>query len=89
MDTSLKVQTMVFTGASRGMGRFAALELARRGEHILALGHNPERGAARRTLKQAGLAVPPTAGLATGGRPDIETIAKVRRYHVARSDRRV
>jgi NAD(P)-dependent dehydrogenase (short-subunit alcohol dehydrogenase family) len=28
------------------MGRFAALELARRGANILAVGHNPERGAA-------------------------------------------
>ena len=46
MDTSMKAKTVVFTGASHGMGRFAAMELVRRGAKILAVGHNPVRGAA-------------------------------------------
>ena len=45
-DTSMKGKTVVFTGASRGMGRFAAIELARRGAQILIAGHNDARGAA-------------------------------------------
>jgi len=45
MDTSMKRKTVVFTGATRGMGRFAAMELARRGATILVVGHNPARGA--------------------------------------------
>jgi NAD(P)-dependent dehydrogenase (short-subunit alcohol dehydrogenase family) len=39
-------KTVLFTGASRGMGRFAAIELARRGAEILIVGHNDARGAA-------------------------------------------
>jgi D-arabinose 5-phosphate isomerase GutQ len=31
-------------GASRGMGRFAAIELARLGAEILVVGHNQVRG---------------------------------------------
>jgi NAD(P)-dependent dehydrogenase (short-subunit alcohol dehydrogenase family) len=46
MDTSVKGQTVVFTIVSRGIDRFAGLELARRGAHILTVGHNAERGAA-------------------------------------------
>ncbi len=46
VDTTMKGKTVLFTGASRGMGRFAALELARRGAEILVVGHNEERGAA-------------------------------------------
>jgi NAD(P)-dependent dehydrogenase (short-subunit alcohol dehydrogenase family) len=42
---SMKGKTVLFTGASRGMGRFAALELARRGAEILVVGHNEARGA--------------------------------------------
>ncbi|HEX2646052.1 MAG TPA: SDR family NAD(P)-dependent oxidoreductase, partial [Candidatus Dormibacteraeota bacterium] len=42
----MKGKTVVFTGASRGMGRFAAVELARRGAKILIVGHNDVRGAA-------------------------------------------
>jgi NAD(P)-dependent dehydrogenase (short-subunit alcohol dehydrogenase family) len=42
----MKGKTVLFTGASRGMGRFAAIELARRGAHILVVGHNDARGAA-------------------------------------------
>src|SRR5258708_6563563 len=45
-DTSMKGKTVLFTGASRGMGRFAAIELARRGAEILVVGHNYARGAA-------------------------------------------
>jgi NAD(P)-dependent dehydrogenase (short-subunit alcohol dehydrogenase family) len=46
MDWSLTGKTVVFTGASRGMGRFAAIQLARRGADILVVGHNEARGAA-------------------------------------------
>lgn len=45
-DTSMKGKTVLFTGASRGMGRFAAIEFARRGAEILVVGHNDARGAA-------------------------------------------
>src|SRR6266849_2317272 len=45
MDTSMKGKTVLFTGASRGMGRFAAIELARRGAEILVVGHHEARGA--------------------------------------------
>ena len=41
----MKDTTVVFTGATRGMGRFAAIALARRGARILAVGHNLARGA--------------------------------------------
>jgi retinol dehydrogenase 14 len=44
--TSMKGKTVLFTGASRGMGRFAAIELARRGAQVLVVGHNEARGAA-------------------------------------------
>jgi NAD(P)-dependent dehydrogenase (short-subunit alcohol dehydrogenase family) len=37
---------VLFTGASREMGRFAAIELARLGAEILVVGHNQARGAA-------------------------------------------
>ena len=40
----MKGKTVLFTGASRGMGRFAALQLARRGAEILVVGHNNARG---------------------------------------------
>lgn len=42
----MKGKTVVFTGASRGMGRLAALDLARRGARILVVGHNEARGTA-------------------------------------------
>src|SRR5262249_34362245 len=45
-DTSMKGKTVLFTGASRGMGRFAAIELARRGAAIIVVGHNDARGTA-------------------------------------------
>src|SRR5215831_6006091 len=46
MDASMKGKTVLFTGASRGIGRFAAIELARRGAEILVVGHHEARGAA-------------------------------------------
>ena len=45
-DWSMTGKTVLFTGASRGMGRFAALELARLGAEILVVGHHQARGAA-------------------------------------------
>ena len=46
MDAGMQGKTVLFTGASRGMGRFAAIELARRGAELLVVGHNEARGAA-------------------------------------------
>src|SRR6516165_8022793 len=43
-DWSMQGKTVLFTGASRGMGRFAAIELARLGAEILVVGHNQARG---------------------------------------------
>jgi NAD(P)-dependent dehydrogenase (short-subunit alcohol dehydrogenase family) len=43
-DGSMRGKTVLFTGASRGMGRFAAIELARLGAEILVVGHNQARG---------------------------------------------
>jgi len=43
-DWSMKGKTVLFTGASRGMGRFAAIELARLGAEVLVVGHNQARG---------------------------------------------
>ena len=45
-DWSMNGKTVLFTGASRGMGRFAAIELARLGAEILVVGHNQARGSA-------------------------------------------
>ena len=45
-DWTMKGKTVLFTGASRGMGRFAAIELARLGAEVLVVGHNQARGAA-------------------------------------------
>src|ERR671930_372022 len=45
-DWSMRGKTVLFTGASRGMGRLAAIELARRGAEILVVGHHDTRGAA-------------------------------------------
>ena len=45
-DWNMEGKTVLFTGASRGMGRFAAIELARLGAEILVVGHNPARGVA-------------------------------------------
>jgi NAD(P)-dependent dehydrogenase (short-subunit alcohol dehydrogenase family) len=46
LDTSMRGKTVLFTGSSRGMGRIAASELARRGAQILIVGHHEARGAA-------------------------------------------
>src|SRR5215469_11937673 len=46
METSMQGKTVLFTGASRGMGRFAAIELAQRGADIIVVGHHDARGAA-------------------------------------------
>ena len=46
VDWTMNGKTVLFTGASRGMGRFAAIELARLGARILVVGHNQARGAA-------------------------------------------
>jgi len=45
-DASMQGKTVLFTGASRGMGRFAAIELAWLGAQILVVGHNQARGEA-------------------------------------------
>jgi len=45
-EWSMKGKTVLFTGASRGMGRFAASELASLGAQILIVGHNQARGEA-------------------------------------------
>jgi len=55
IPASVKGKTVLFTGASRGMGRFAAIELARRGAKILVVGHNDSRGAAAvEAIRRAG-----------------------------------
>jgi NAD(P)-dependent dehydrogenase (short-subunit alcohol dehydrogenase family) len=46
LDWSMEGKTVLFTGASRGMGRFAAIELARLGAEVLVVGHSQARGAA-------------------------------------------
>jgi NAD(P)-dependent dehydrogenase (short-subunit alcohol dehydrogenase family) len=54
-DWGMKGKTVVFTGASRGMGRFAALELARLQAEVLVVGHNDSRGtAAVEAIRRAG-----------------------------------
>jgi NAD(P)-dependent dehydrogenase (short-subunit alcohol dehydrogenase family) len=48
-------KTVLFTGASRGMGLFAATELARLGAEILVVGHNQARAAAAvKTIRGTG-----------------------------------
>jgi NAD(P)-dependent dehydrogenase (short-subunit alcohol dehydrogenase family) len=48
-------KTVLFTGASRGMGRFAALELASLGAEVLVVGHHQARGeAAAQAIRSAG-----------------------------------
>src|SRR5215469_5298517 len=46
MEANMRGKRVLFTGASRGMGHFAGLELARRGAAILVVGHNEARGVA-------------------------------------------
>jgi len=55
VDWGMTGKTVLFTGASRGMGRFAAIELARLGAEILVVGHNQARGtAAVEAIRSAG-----------------------------------
>jgi NAD(P)-dependent dehydrogenase (short-subunit alcohol dehydrogenase family) len=55
VNWSMTGKTVLFTGASRGMGRIAALELARLGAKILVVGHHEARGAAAvDTIRAAG-----------------------------------
>src|SRR5262245_59743079 len=68
----MKGKTVVFTGASRGMGRFAAIELARHGANILVVGHNEGRGASAVEAIRAG------GGSAEFLRADMGDAAEVR-----------
>jgi glutamyl-tRNA reductase len=70
-DWSMKGKTVLFTGASRGMGRFAAIELARLGAEILVVGRNEGRGAA------AVQAIRSTGGSAQFLRADMGDAAEV------------
>jgi NAD(P)-dependent dehydrogenase (short-subunit alcohol dehydrogenase family) len=46
MTEIMRGKTVLFTGASRGMGRVAAIQLAQLGAEILVVGHNQTRGSA-------------------------------------------
>lgn len=70
-DWSMNGKTVLFTGASRGMGRFAAIELARLGAEVLVVGHNEARGAA------AAEAIRGTGGSAEFLRADMGDAAQV------------
>ena len=70
-DWSMNGKTVLFTGASRGMGRFAAIELARLGAEILVVGHNQARGEA------AAEAIRGTGGTAQFLRADMGDAAEV------------
>ena len=70
-DWSMTGKTVLFTGASRGMGRFAAIELARLGAQILLVGHHQARGDA------AAEAIRRTGGSAEFLRADMADAAKV------------
>jgi NAD(P)-dependent dehydrogenase (short-subunit alcohol dehydrogenase family) len=52
---SMTGKTVLFTGASRGMGRFAATELATLGAEVLVVGHHQARGeAAAEAIRSTG-----------------------------------
>jgi NAD(P)-dependent dehydrogenase (short-subunit alcohol dehydrogenase family) len=70
-DWSMKGKTVLFTGASRGMGRFAAIQLARLGAEVLVVGHHQARGAA------AAEAIRSTGGSAQFLRTDMGEAADV------------
>jgi retinol dehydrogenase-12 len=70
-EWSMKGKTVLFTGASRGMGRFAAIELARLGAEVLVVGHNQARGTA------AAEAIRATGGPAQFLRADMGDAAEV------------
>jgi NAD(P)-dependent dehydrogenase (short-subunit alcohol dehydrogenase family) len=67
----MKGKTVLFTGASRGMGRFAAFELARFDAQILIVGHNEARGDA------AAGEIRSTGGSAEFLRADMGDVAEV------------
>jgi NAD(P)-dependent dehydrogenase (short-subunit alcohol dehydrogenase family) len=70
-DWNMSGKTVLFTGASRGMGRFAAIELARLGAEILVVGHVNARGeAAAEAMRGSG-------GLAQFLRADMGDAAQV------------
>jgi len=60
-DWSVKGKTVLFTGASRGVGRFAALELARLGAEVLVVGHNQARGATSGAATRCAATRPPSS----------------------------
>ena len=64
-------KTVLFTGASGGIERFAAIELARLGAEILIVGHNQARGDA------AAGAIRGTGGSAQFLRADMGDTAQV------------
>ena len=70
-DWSMTGKTVLFTGASRGMGRVAATELARLGAEVLVVGHDQARGAA------AAGAIRGTGGSAQFLRADMGDAAEV------------
>jgi NAD(P)-dependent dehydrogenase (short-subunit alcohol dehydrogenase family) len=70
-DWSMTGKTVLFTGASRGMGRFAAIELARLGAEILVVRHHQARGEA------AAEAIRGTGGTAQFPRADMGDAAQV------------
>ena len=54
-DWNMTGRTVLFTGASRGMGHFAAIELARLGAELVIVGHNQARGdAAAEAIRSTG-----------------------------------
>ena len=70
-DWSMNGRRCRSRGASRGMGRFAAIELARLGAEVLVVGHNEARGAA------AAEAIRGTGGSAEFLRADMGDAAQV------------
>jgi NAD(P)-dependent dehydrogenase (short-subunit alcohol dehydrogenase family) len=70
-DWSMTGKTVLFTGASRGMGRLAAIELARLGAEILVVGHHEARG------EEAAGAIRRTGGSAHFLRADMGDAAEV------------
>jgi NAD(P)-dependent dehydrogenase (short-subunit alcohol dehydrogenase family) len=71
VNWTMKGKTVLFTGASRGMGRFAAIELARLGAQLLVVGNNEARGTA------AVQAIGDTGGAAEFLRADMGDAAEV------------
>jgi hypothetical protein len=63
----MKGRTVLFTGASRGMGRFVAIELARRGANILVVG-TKSRAARQRSRRICAQSCTPACGTGRDGR---------------------